>query len=158
MTVEFVEKNIPTDSKGMEMFKETAKNGKIDKERYQKILNTQKTEVLWNLFQMHMDISKRKFGDSMKIGKKIISDFLITLHEAYLQESDSSIPEIKDLSSFLIHLTENELLPFSKKELQYYLRKTEGISSDNGNIEKNVSELYDLISDFQKKLKNFQID
>jgi len=93
----------------------------------------------------------------LKIGKNIISDFLKNLHKAYLQESDSSIPEIKDLSSFLSYLTENELLPFSKKELQHYLRKTKEISVDNGNIENNSSELYDLVSDFQRKLNNFQI-
>ena len=85
-------------------------------------------------------------------------DFLIHLYEVYLQESDSSILEIKDLSSFLNYITENELLQFSKKKLQHYLRKNKNISSNNGNIEKISSELYDLISDFQRKLINFQIN
>ncbi len=130
----------------------------IDKERYQEILNTQNTEVLWNLFQMHMDISKRNFIGSLKIGKNIIPGFLINLHEGYLQGRDRSMPEIKELSSFLEFLTENELLPFSKKELQHYLLKNKKFSSDNSNIEKNGSELYDLISKFQIKLNNFQIN
>jgi len=158
ITVDVIEKNIPTDSKMVNMFKETTSNAIIDKERYQELLSIQNTEVLSNLFQMHLDISKSNFIGSLKIGKNIIPSFLINLHKVYLQESGSSITEIKELSSFLVFLTENELLPFSKKELQLFLKKNKDFSSENGNIEKIGSELYDLISKFQRKLNNFQIN
>jgi len=157
ISVDFIEKNIPTDSKILNMFKETTSNVIIDKERYQEILNTQNSEVFCNLFEMYWDNGKKNFVNSLKIGKNIIPKFFIDLHDAYLLESDNSILEIKDFTFFLNYLTENELLPFSKKELQHYLRKNNKISSDNGNIEKISSDLYDLISDFQRKFNNFQI-
>lgn len=64
---------------------------------------------------------------------------------------------MKDITFFLNHLAKNELLPFTKKELQRYLRETKEISSNDTNIEKRAIDLYDMISEFQAKLNNFQI-
>ena len=155
--MDVIEKNIPTDSKILKLFKKTTGKVIIDKERYQKILFAHQSKLFSNCFQVYFYIGKKNFVHSYKIGINIIPKFFIDLHEAYLQESDNSIPKIKDFTFFLNYITENELLPFSKKELQQCLRKNKGISSDNGNIEKISSKLYDLILDFQRKLKNFQI-
>ena len=106
---------------------------------------------------MYSSNGKKNFADSLKMGKNIISDFLINLHKVYLQENKITIPEMKDITFFLNHLAKNELLPFTKKELQRYLRETKEFSSDDTMIEKRAIELYDLISEFQAKLNNFQI-
>ncbi len=157
ITVDVIEKNIPTDSKILKLFKETTSKVIIDKERYQKILFAHHSKLFSNCFQIYFYIGKRSFVHSFKIGKNIIPSFFIDLHDEYLQERGSSIPEIKDFTFFLNYITKNELLPFSKKELQHYLRKNEIICSDNGNIEKKSADLYDLILEFQRKLYNFQL-
>ena len=110
---------------------------------------------MWNLYQMYSSNNKENFVDSLKIGKNIIPEFLSNLYELYLQNSNKNIPEIENINLFLNYLIKNELLPFSNQDLQNYMRKTKDIVSDNGDIERRAIKLYDLLSEFQRKLNNF---
>ncbi|MEE9379183.1 MAG: hypothetical protein V3V33_14245, partial [Candidatus Lokiarchaeia archaeon] len=157
ITVDVIEKNTATDSNLLNVFHEKTNKENIDREIYQEILSAQAGEVIWNLFQVYSSNNKENFVDSLKIGKNIIPEFLSNLYKSYLQNRRIPIPEFKDISQFLNHLIKNELLPFSKEDLQIYLRKTKEIASDNDDVEKRAIELYDLISEFQAKLNNFQI-
>ncbi|MEE9379184.1 MAG: hypothetical protein V3V33_14250, partial [Candidatus Lokiarchaeia archaeon] len=155
--VDVIEKNTATDSNLLNVFQEKTNKEIIDREKYQEILSAQESEAMWNLFQMYKSNNKAKFVDSLKLGKNIIPEFLSNLYELYLQNCRITLPEIKDITSFLDYLLKNELLPFSKQDLQNYLRKSKEITSDNDDAERRAIELYDMISEFQGKLNNFQI-
>lgn len=49
----------------------------------------------------------------------------------------------------------NALLPFSKKDLQDYLRKAKEFTSRSDNIQRIANDLYDLNSEFHAKLFKF---
>jgi len=156
--VDVIEKNTTTDSNLLNVFHEKTNKEIIDKKKYQEILHTQISEAMWNLFQMYSSNNKNNFVDSLNIGENIIPEFFSNLYESYLQTCRITHPEIKDLTLFLNYLIKNELLPFSKQDLQQYLRQTKEISFDSSNIEKRAIELYDIISEFLGKLNNFQIN
>jgi len=157
ITVDVIEKNIASGSNLLKMFHEKTNKEIIDREKYQEILSVQISEAMWNLFQMYCSNKDEDFEVSLKIGKNIIPEFLTNLYELYLHNNDLSFPEIKDLSQFVNHLIKNELLPFSKQDLQNYLIKAKEIVSNNSEVGKRAIELYDLISEFQGKLNNFQV-
>jgi len=90
-------------------------------------------------------------------GKNIVSDFLKNLYNSYLQENKISVLELEEFNFFLDYLATNELFPFSKKDLQNYLRKSKELAANSDNIEKSANALYDLITEFRTKLSLFQL-
>ncbi|MFW9874339.1 MAG: hypothetical protein ACFFG0_14635, partial [Candidatus Thorarchaeota archaeon] len=154
--VDIIEKDIPNDSKMLNLFQDNTKKDIFDKEKFQKILDTEINDVYYKLFKMHCLVEDEHYKNSLEKGKNIISDFFKNLYNSYPQEN-KSILELEDINLFIDYLVKNELLPFSKKDLLYYLRKTKELASDNDNVEKKANELFDLISEFQVKLNSFQI-
>ncbi len=158
ITMEVVNENSAADSNLLNIFQEKTTKEVIDREKYQEILSAQVGETMWNLYQIYSSNNKENLVNSLKIGKDIIPEFLSNLYELYLQNSNKGIPELENINLFLNYLIKNELLPFSRQDLQNYMKKIKGIVSDNGDIERRAVELYDLLAEFQGKLNNFQIN
>lgn len=157
IAMEVVKENSATDSNLLNVFQEKTNKEIIDKKKYQEILSAQVGEAMWNLFRIYSSNKRENFVDSLKIGKCIIPEFLSNLYKLYLQSCRTIFPEINDINLFLDYLLKNELLPFSKQDLQNYLKKSKEITSDNDDAESRARALYDLISEFQGRLNNFQI-
>jgi hypothetical protein len=152
INVDIIEKNTPSNSKILNLYQDNANNQVIDVKKFQKLLQTETIELNYNLFKMYCDMEDKDYLSSLEKGQNIIADFLTNLHTKNLQENKNLVSELNDFTSFLEYLTKNELLPFSAEDLRFYLRKVIELTSYNGNNEKRANELFDLISEFYKKL------
>lgn len=155
INVEIIEKNIPNESRMLTLFQNNKDQDLIDVGIYKEILHTEFIEAYYKLFTMYRAIQNNDYMSSLEIGKNLVPDFVRNLHHSYLREYKKPVPELEDINSLLDYLVINELLPFSKKDLQNYLRKAKEYSSESGNVEICVNELYDLLSEFLVKLYNF---
>ncbi len=154
-SVEVIERNSDSDSNILDYFRKETKKDIINHEKFNEILLEQCSKLLWKSYKIFSANNKNEYGKSLKIGENFIKDFLINLHQSYLQENDISIPEINDPEIFFDHLAKNNLIPLTKDELRDYFKKYKEIISNTSNIEKTVKNLHDLLFEFYTKFQSY---
>ena len=157
ISIDIIEKNNPLDSKLQNDFQNKLNKVIIDKINHKEAQLEAFSESFYKLFEMYRFNKSKNYFSSLEKGKNIILDFLRNLYKYYIQNSKKTVPELGNINLFLDYLIKSELLPFSKKDLQNHLRKAKEYASEQGNIEKQANDLYNLMSDFQNRLYSFQV-
>ncbi len=155
ISVDVIEKNNPIDSKLQNLFQNNMNKGLINKDNFEKALLEAVSESYYNLFKVYRFNNNRDYINSLKVGKTIISEFLKNLYTSYIQINEGLAPELEDINLFLDFLVKENLVPFSKTELQKYIRKSQEYNYKKDSLEQNADNLYNMISEFIAKFNLF---
>jgi len=147
--------NHGNDSDILNLIQEETNTDIINREKFHKIYLKQYSDINWDVFQMYVSNEEREFGKALEIGKKLIKNYIINLHQSYLKFDNKPIPEIENPEFFFVHLANNKLFPLSVENIKEYYRKSKQIISSDNEVEKKAKNLFELLLKFCSYLQSY---
>ncbi len=151
VSIDIIEKNSDKNLNIESVFENKKNQIAPEKKKYNEILAKKISDLYFDLYQIHKYINKNEFESALKIEKNFVRRFLTNLYKELFHVN--YIITDKDLESFSEYLSKNQVLPYSKEQIQNYLSKCDSLDMKTDNMDLHVKENYKLLSDFFNQIQ-----
>jgi hypothetical protein len=150
ITVNTIEKGINGNSNIPNLIENISPYNIIRSTKFSDLVCRKLGSFIWQWFKLHQANEDKRYNTALQIGKNLIFNYLTSLYEIFLKMNGTKTPKNTEFSSFIKALTSYKVIPYTMNKLNDCCQKSEELSQNAENPEKNARELEELIREFYK--------